>query len=43
METFDSPPDKFVGYDAAGNKRPPGSQFDPESQEISNEFKRPPY
>jgi hypothetical protein len=42
METFGSPPDKYaLQYDAAGNKR--ADAIDPESQEISNEFKRPPY
>ncbi|KAJ2933068.1 hypothetical protein H1R20_g4045, partial [Candolleomyces eurysporus] len=43
METFDSPPDKYgMEYDAAGNRRRANVE-DPESQEISNEFKRPPY
>ncbi|EAU89638.1 hypothetical protein CC1G_02527 [Coprinopsis cinerea okayama7 len=42
METFESPPDKYVEYDAAGNIRR-GDSYDPETQEISKEFKRPPY
>ncbi|KAF5334689.1 hypothetical protein D9611_011944 [Ephemerocybe angulata] len=42
METFDSPPDKFAEYDAAGNRRT-GDAYDPEAQQITDEFKRPPY
>ena len=41
METFDIPADKY-DYDAAGN-RVKADTYDPEAQEISNEFKRPPY
>ncbi|TFK26090.1 hypothetical protein FA15DRAFT_667769 [Coprinopsis marcescibilis] len=43
METFESPPDKYSEYDAAGNVRRGVEAFDPESQAISKEFKRPPY
>ncbi|PPQ65340.1 hypothetical protein CVT26_000055 [Gymnopilus dilepis] len=44
METFESPVDKttFVEYEAGGELSK-GDSFDPESQAISNEFKRPPY
>ncbi|KAF8887539.1 hypothetical protein BD779DRAFT_500497 [Infundibulicybe gibba] len=43
METFESPSDKsYMEYDAAG-KIIKGDNFDPETQVISSEFKRPPY
>ncbi|KAF9528712.1 hypothetical protein CPB83DRAFT_875912 [Crepidotus variabilis] len=44
METFESPIDKagYPEYDAAGNVIS-GEAYDPESQAISGEFKRPPY
>lgn len=38
METYESPK---AEYDEAGN--PKDGSFDPESQQITNEFKRPPY
>ncbi|KAF5371575.1 hypothetical protein D9758_003539 [Tetrapyrgos nigripes] len=49
METFQSPttPKKYVEYDAMGNivnkDSPETVHFDPEAQEIRDEFKRPPY
>jgi hypothetical protein len=43
METFDNSPEKYVEYDAAGNRLRGEKNFDPESQQISDEFKRPPY
>ncbi|KAG5646356.1 hypothetical protein DXG03_003679 [Asterophora parasitica] len=42
METFESPSDKYLEYDAAGQIVKSDS-YDPEAQHISNEFKRPPY
>ncbi|KAH9478729.1 hypothetical protein JR316_0009189 [Psilocybe cubensis] len=44
METFESPTDKtsYVEYDASG-KMGSADSYDPESQVISGEFKRPPY
>ncbi|GLB42280.1 hypothetical protein LshimejAT787_1102950 [Lyophyllum shimeji] len=43
METFESPSDKaYMEYDAAGELVKSDS-YDPEAQNISNEFKRPPY
>ncbi|KAJ3572300.1 hypothetical protein NP233_g3182 [Leucocoprinus birnbaumii] len=43
METFESPTDKgpYLSYDASGNLK--GDAYDPEAQNISDEFKRPPY
>ncbi|KAF9449812.1 hypothetical protein P691DRAFT_519345 [Macrolepiota fuliginosa MF-IS2] len=43
METFESPVDKeqYLEYDAAGHVK--GDHYDPEAQNISDEFKRPPY
>ncbi|KAF9078712.1 hypothetical protein BDP27DRAFT_1206997 [Rhodocollybia butyracea] len=48
METFESPSsaETYTQYDAMGNvidKRSPTEDYDPEAQEIRNEFKRPPY
>ncbi|KAG5636832.1 hypothetical protein H0H81_006659 [Sphagnurus paluster] len=43
METFESPSDKsYNEYDAAG-QIVKSDNFDPEAQNISNDFKRPPY
>ncbi len=43
METFESPSDKstYLEYDAAGQVK--GEAYDAEAQNISEEFKRPPY
>jgi hypothetical protein len=43
MDTFESPANRsFVEYDATG-RVVKGDVYDPESQVISDEFKRPPY
>ena len=43
METFESPEDSpYKAYDAAGNVVK-GDHYDPESNSLSAEFKRPPY
>ena len=45
METFESPSDSdspYKAYDAAGNVVK-GDHYDPESNSLSAEFKRPPY
>ena len=42
METFESPNEDLVEYDATG-KVITDEKFDPEAQNISEEFKRPPY
>ncbi|KAF8636935.1 hypothetical protein AX17_003186 [Amanita inopinata Kibby_2008] len=42
METFESPSTPCTDYDAAGNIIK-SDTYDPESQTISNDFKRPPY
>ena len=46
METFaavsEDPSDKsFIQYDASGKVIMPGDSYDPESQTITNEFKKP--
>ncbi|KXN86498.1 hypothetical protein AN958_09970 [Leucoagaricus sp. SymC.cos] len=43
MDTFESPTDKgpYLTYDAAGRVK--SDTYDPEAQNISEEFKRPPY
>jgi hypothetical protein len=48
METFESPSSggTYTHFDAMGNvvdKSSPTEDYDPEAQEIRNEFKRPPY
>lgn len=44
METFESPTDKsaYSSYDVSG-KVAGADSYDPETQVISDEFKRPPY
>ena len=42
METFESPAEDLVKYDAAGNVIT-DEKFDHEAQTISQDFKRPPY
>jgi len=44
METFESPTDKseYMGYDVSG-KVAGVDGYDPEAQNIRDEFKRPPY
>lgn len=44
METFESPTDKsaYIDYDVSG-KVARADSYDPETQVISDEFKRPPY
>ena len=45
METFESPSDKsYMEFDASGNMvKAADFDVDPEAQEISEKFKRPPY